>query len=165
MKVYFANGLFSEADRLYNSLTVSKIRLDFFEAGLDIDIYLPQENEAINDKNAYADSLMIAKADSDKLLESDILISVVDGVEIDSGVAAEIGLFASTDRPIFALFTDVRQHGRNNAGKLKALVNDPTENQFVYRNLFVMGLIKQNGTVFSNTDELISALLEVANNA
>ncbi|MDU5083011.1 nucleoside 2-deoxyribosyltransferase [uncultured Tissierella sp.] len=161
MKAYLANGLFGMGDRLLNSLIASEIRKEIKE----IDLYVPQENDAINDKSSYADSITIAKADMDKLRESEFLIAVIDGVEIDSGVAAEIGAFYMMDKPIFALYTDVRQQGRDNNKKIEALINDSTENQFIYRNLFVIGLIKQReGNIYSTVEELVGGIKEYLRN-
>lgn len=155
MKGYLANGLFSIGDRLVNEMIAKRIREEIKE----LELYLPQENAAINDKSAFADAAAIAEADMDKLEESDFLIAVIDGVEIDSGVAAEIGAFYMTKRPIFALYSDVRQQGRDNEKKIDALINDGTENQFMYRNLFVIGLIKKSGGgVYSTIEELVEAI-------
>lgn len=155
MKAYLANGLFGLGDRLLNTLIASEIRKQIE----GIDLYVPQENDAINDKSLYADSIAIARADIDSLKESDFLIAVIDGVEIDSGVAAEIGAFYMMDKPIFALYSDVRQQGRDNSKKIEALINDGTENQFVYRNLFVVGLIKdRKGGIYSSVEELVEGI-------
>lgn len=118
MKAYLANGLFSIGDRYVNEIIADKLRT----AMPSIELYVPQENDAINDKNAYANSLAIAQADIHSLKESDVLIAVIDGVEIDSGVAAEIGAFSMLNRPIVALFSDVRQLGRTNSKKLTRLL-------------------------------------------
>ncbi|MFJ3387687.1 nucleoside 2-deoxyribosyltransferase [Lysinibacillus sp. NPDC086135] len=154
MKAYLANGLFSLGDRLVNEQLAAAIR----EAVLGIELYVPQENDAINDKAAYADSLAIAQADLEMLQNSDILVAVLDGVEIDSGVAAEIGAFAMLNRPIVGVFTDVRQQGRDNMMKIEALVRDGVENQFVYRNLFVIGLIKRTGVITTSIAEAVKAV-------
>lgn len=158
MKAYLANGLFSIGDRYVNEVLAKAIR----EAVPGIDLYVPQENDAINDKSNYADSLAIAKADLNSLKESDVLIAVIDGVEIDSGVAAEIGAFSMLNRPIVALFSDVRQLGRDNQQKIDALIADGVENQFIYRNLFVIGLLKQNGTIVQTIDEVAAAVKRIA---
>ena len=150
MKAYLANGLFSIGDRYVNERIAAELR----KAIDGIELYVPQENGAINDKSAYADSLAIAAADLAHLEESDVLIAVLDGVEVDSGVAAEIGVFSTFNRPIIALFSDVRQQGRDNEKKIQALVEDGTENQFIYRNLFVVGLIKRNGVIVGTIEEL-----------
>ncbi len=159
MKAYLANGLFSLGDRLVNEQLAAAIR----EAVPGIALYVPQENDAINDKSAYADSLAIAKADLEMLQKSDVLIAVLDGVEIDSGVAAEIGAFAMLNRPIVGVLTDVRQQGRDNMQKIEALVRDGLENQFVYRNLFVIGLIKRNGIITSSIQETVEAVQKLSN--
>ena len=150
MKAYLANGLFSIGDRYVNERIAAELR----KAIDGIELYVPQENGAINDKSAYADSRAIAAADLAHLEESDVLIAVLDGVEVDSGVAAEIGVFSTFNRPIIALFSDVRQQGRDNENKIQALVEDGTENQFIYRNLFVVGLIKRNGVIVGTIEEL-----------
>ncbi|MDM5233909.1 nucleoside 2-deoxyribosyltransferase [Lysinibacillus pakistanensis] len=154
MKAYLANGLFSLGDRLVNEQLAVAIR----DAISSIELYVPQENDAINDKTAYADSLAIAQADLEMLQKSDVLVAVLDGVEIDSGVAAEIGAFAMLNRPIIGVFTDVRQQGRDNMQKIEALVRDGIENQFVYRNLFVVGLIKRNGIITTSIEEAVKAI-------
>ncbi|MEA0552810.1 nucleoside 2-deoxyribosyltransferase [Lysinibacillus irui] len=159
MKAYLANGLFSLGDRLVNEQLAAAIR----EAVPGIALYVPQENDAINDKSAYADSLAIAQADLEMLEKSDVLIAVLDGVEIDSGVAAEIGAFAMLNRPIVGVLTDVRQQGRDNMKKIEALVRDGLENQFVYRNLFVIGLIKRNGIITSSIQETVEAVQKLSN--
>ncbi|PTY93069.1 nucleoside 2-deoxyribosyltransferase [Heyndrickxia sporothermodurans] len=160
MKGYLANGLFSIGDRYVNSLIANKVR----RAIPGVDLYVPQENDAINDKEAFADSLLIAKLDYEALMASDFLVAVIDGVEIDSGVAAEIGAFATTGKPIFALYSDVRQQGRSNQKKINALIEDGTENQFMYRNLFVVGLIKSSkGGIFSTVEDLAHAVGSLVN--
>ena len=154
MKAYLANGLFSIGDRLVNELLAKEIRKEI----PDIDLYVPQENDAINNKQAFANSLAIAEADMEKLQNSDVLIAVLDGIEIDSGVAAEIGVFSTFNRPIIALFSDVRQLGRDNQRKINALMEDGTENQFIYRNLFVIGIIKRNGVIVSTVEEAVESV-------
>lgn len=156
MKAYLANGLFSLGDRLVNERLASAIR----QAIPEIELYVPQENDAINDKTSYADSLAIAEADLAMLQKSDVLVAVLDGVEIDSGVAAEIGAFAMLNRPIVGVFTDVRQQGRENMMKIEALIRDGIENQFVYRNLFVIGLIKRNGVITTSINDAVLAVQE-----
>lgn len=158
MKAYLANGLFSIGDRYVNEVLAKAIR----QAVPSIDLYVPQENDAINDKSSFADSLAIAEADLTSLQQSDVLIAVIDGVEIDSGVAAEIGAFSSFNRPIIALYSDVRQQGRDNTKKIDALIEDGTENQFIYRNLFVVGLIKRNGVIVSSIEDVVTEIRKLA---
>ena len=152
-KIYFANGLFSEQEARYNEYLVGRIRKEYPA----VDVYLPQENAAINDKNAYADSIAIAQGDTNELVASDLVIAVLDGVGLDAGVSAEIGLAFGKNIPVVGLYTDSRQQGATNQAKLAAL-QEVAESQFAYINLFVIGLIKQNGQVFNSSDNLIAGL-------
>lgn len=153
-KVYFASPLFNDMELMFNRFVVDQLR----SANADLDIYLPQENMAINDKSLYADSQMIAQGDNDKLLESDILIAVLDGVSIDVGVATEVGIAYAKGMTIYGLYTDTRQGSTATITKLEALENEIGENQFHYLNLFTVGCIKQNGKIVTSVDELIKLM-------
>lgn len=153
MKIYFANALFSQAELNYNAQLAAKIR----QLDQTIDLYLPQENDSINDKQAYADSKMIAQADTEKLLASDLMVAVLDGLSIDNGVASEIGVAYAKEIPIIGLYTDTRQQGSSNQQKLQAL-SQIAENQFHYVNLYTTGLIKLNGTIVNSEADLLEAV-------
>lgn len=152
-KIYFASPLFSEMERLYNEKLVLRIR----ETYPGIDVYVPQEQGEINDKNAYADSMAIAKYDTDALLESQLMVAVLDGSTIDVGVATEIGVAYQAGIPIIGLYTDSRQQGAENKQKLAAL-QEIAESQFSYINLYTVGLIKMNGAIYDTSEEFITAI-------
>ena len=158
-KGYYAAPLFSHMELQYNEFLVGKIREAYPELGL----YVPQENGEINDKNAYADSILIAKQDTDRLLESNIMIAILDGQTMDVGVATEIGVAYQAGIPVVALFSDSRQQGATNEKKLAAL-QEVAESQFPYVNLYTIGLIKTNGVVVNNTDDLITKIGHYLNN-
>ena len=158
MKIYFANALFSQADINYNAQLAAQIR----NLSPQIELYLPQENNDINDKQAYADSKMIAQADTEKLLASDLVIAILDGNTIDNGVASEIGVAYAQKIPIIGLYTDTRQQGASNQQKLDAL-SQVAENQFHYVNLYTTGLIKLNGTIVNNEADLLTAIKQKLN--
>lgn len=151
-KAYFASPLFSEMELMYNEMVVKKIR----EAFPNVDMFVPQE-QPFNDKNSYADSTLIAKADTEAVVASDVLIAILDGAIIDVGVASEIGVAYQAGIPVIGLYTDSRQQGADNQKKLDAL-HEIAESQFSYINLYTVGLIKLNGTVVPNTDRLIEEL-------
>lgn len=154
MKIYFANALFSQADFDFNAQVVAQLR----QAAPSLDIYLPQENAAINDKNAYADAKMIAQADTEQVLTADLMIAILDGPTIDVGVASEIGVAYAKHIPILGLYTDSRRLGATNQQKLAAL-QTVAENQFHYLNLYTVGLIKLNGGIYTTVEELVKATL------
>lgn len=113
MNIYFAGPMFAQADLRYNDYLVEQIR----QLNSRYHVYLPQENETINDKTAYADSQMIALADTERVLESDLPVALLDGNTIDPGVASEIGIAYAKQIPIIGLYTDTRQQGTDNLKK------------------------------------------------
>lgn len=159
MKIYFANGLFSLADLEFNESVVKRIRELYRK---NVEVYLPQENGEINDKQAYANSVQIAQGDNAELLSSDLVFAVLDGAVIDAGVSAEIGIAWAKGIPVIGLYTDTRQQGGTNVKKLKAL-QELAESQFSYINLFVVGLIKQNGILVNNVDDAVGAIKNYLN--
>lgn len=151
--IYFAAPMFAESDRLYNEMVVEKIRTAY----PNVRVYLPQENGDINDKTSYANSVMIAKADTDEVLKSDLMIAVLDGISIDAGVASEIGVAYAKEIPVIGVYTDSRQQGGDNVDKIAAL-NEVAENQFHYLNLYTTGLIKLNGLIISSQSSLLEEI-------
>lgn len=152
-QIYFASPLFSEMELRYNQELVDRIRLEYPE----VDVFLPQEQGDINDKTAYADSKMIAQLDTEAVLESRLLIAVLDGLVIDPGVASEIGVAYQAGIPVIGLYTDPRQQGADNPDKIAAL-QEIAESQFAYVNLYTIGLIKLNGIVVGSSEELIQQI-------
>lgn len=151
--IYFASPLFSNMEKHYNASLVKQIRKTY----PDVSVYLPQEQMEINDKESYADSKMIATYDTKALLNSQLMIAVLDGVSIDVGVASEIGVAYQAGIPIIGLFTDSRQQGADNQQKITAL-KDVAESQFPYVNLYTVGLIKLNGQVVNTEEALLDTI-------
>lgn len=155
-KIYFGGPLFAESERMYNEYVVEKIRETYRG---QVEVYLPQENDAINDKTSYANSLAIVRGDNAYLEKADLLIAVLDGVNPDSGLSAELGYFYSFERPILGLYTDTRQGTFGNQDKIKAL-DEIAESQFSYVNLYTVGLVKERGTIYRSADDLVKALAQ-----
>lgn len=155
-KIYFGGGLFSEMELMYNKYVVDLIREKY---GDQVDVYLPQENEAINDKSGFANSQDIASGDNAYLEESDLMIALLDGVTPDSGLSAEIGYFYSFDRPILGVYSDSRQGTHGNQQKIDAL-DEIAESQFSYINLYTVGLVKKRGEIVRSAEALVEKLGE-----
>ena len=102
--VYLAAPLFREAECDFNS----KLRDELINAGFKV--FLPQE-----DSNNIKDKLDRQKIIFNKNLKgienSDILVAVVDGADVDSGTAWEIGYAFSKGKPVLGLRTDFRTLG------------------------------------------------------
>lgn len=152
-QIYFASPLFSDMERDYNDYLVSKIR----EKYPNESFYVPQEQGDINNKESYANAMMIAKYDTEALLNSKLVVAILDGASIDVGVASEIGVAYQAGIPVLGLFTDSRQQGASNQQKIEAL-NDVAESQFPYVNLYTAGLIKLNGEIINTEQAWIEAI-------
>ena len=152
MHIYVAAPLFSASEQRFNAYLVEALRQKFPAHTF----YLPQEATEINDKSQYADSKAIAQYDTEQLLQSQLMINVLDGPVIDVGVASEIGIAYQAGIPQLGLFTDSRQAGADNAKKLAAL-GEIAESQFPYANLYTIGLIKLNGQIVATFADLLIA--------
>lgn len=91
IQVYLAGSMFCEADRMYNAYLAEKIRE---RLGDKIDLYVPQENQSINDKTKCADSHAIFWGDYNRLQKCDVFIARIDGDIPPSGTSAEIGIMS-----------------------------------------------------------------------
>lgn len=106
-----------------------------------VDLYVPQRNDEINDKEkADPTAIQIWEADINYLKQSDILFAYYDGE--DPGVAGEIAymsaLLENTSKKglIVGIYTDCRQYG----------VGDGHH----YINLFIKGGIEKHGILISS---------------
>ena len=102
--VYLAAPLFSEAECDFNR----KLRDELISAGFIV--FLPQE-----DSNNVKDMLDRQKIIFNKNLKgienSDILVAVIDGADVDSGTAWEIGFAFAKGKPVLGLRSDFRTLG------------------------------------------------------
>lgn len=136
VKIYVASSFFSDPVFMWTEWLAKELREEF---GDKVELYVPQENDEINDKENGGSDIDIYEADiQDHLLTSDILIANVDGVEIDAGVAGEI-LSASTHNEledktikIIGLTTDMRYGAEGD--------------DHFYINKMVVGAVKKWGT-------------------
>ena len=102
--VYLAAPLFSEAERDFNR----KLRDEIKSAGFNV--FLPQEdsNNVRDEKNRQN---IIFNKNVDAIDSSGIIVAVIDGTDVDSGTAWEIGYAFARGKPIIGLRTDFRTLG------------------------------------------------------
>ena len=98
-KVYIAGPLFSEAERSYN------LRIDTLCRELGFDTFLPQRDAPVlgadnKDEVFYAE----LKANS----EADLIVANLDGVDVDSGTAWELGYAVAQHKQVIGIHTDWR---------------------------------------------------------
>ena len=101
MKVFVAAPLFNEAERTFNAQTAKTLRDNGFE------VWLAQEAPFIQHGN-HKEKRMIYDSDILALKNSDVIVAVLDGAEVDAGVAYEMGYAKALGKPIAGLKTDYR---------------------------------------------------------
>jgi nucleoside 2-deoxyribosyltransferase len=101
MRIFFAAPLFNEAERDFNSEAASLLRGEGFE------VWLAQEHKLIQG-SSIEEKKSIFEEDVDALEKSDLILAVLDGVDVDSGVAFEMGYAHALKKQIVGLKTDHR---------------------------------------------------------
>jgi nucleoside 2-deoxyribosyltransferase len=102
--VYLAAPLFSEAELDFNR----KLRDEIKNSGFNV--FLPQE-DSNNVKDRDDRQMIIFSKNETAIKNSDIIVAVVDGADVDSGTAWEIGYAYALGKPILGLRTDFRTLG------------------------------------------------------
>ena len=135
MKIYIASSYgFSEAGRhFYYGKLIPILKNLGFEVldPWDTDLKDPSE---------------IGKRNEGLIKQCDILLACIDGVDIDSGVAAEIGFARALDKYILAYRGDFRKASDNDQGEI---------------NLQVEYFIKEKGIIVYNLNSLEYMLKEI----
>lgn len=106
MKVFIAAPLFSQAEREFN------LKLDEFLRKHGFETILPQrdvgelwEQVRKHGRRAYR---AIYEGDLRALEVADIVVAVLDGPDVDSGTAFEVGYACAKGKPVVGLKTDMR---------------------------------------------------------
>lgn len=131
-RVYMAGPLFNEGDRYTNQRNSDALRAAGYTT------FLPQEI-VINDKSTPLVKAGCFYMDLKAIKQCDVLLANCNGIEIDSGTAAEIGLAYALGKKILVYKSDVRNY--YNEGNVL--------------NNFVAGLV--GGTVLRTLDEVLAA--------
>jgi len=101
MKAFLAAPLFSEAERDFNSKVAKRLRDKGFQ------VWLAQESPFIHEGTS-KEKEKIYEEDISALKACDVVVAVLDGVEVDSGVAFEMGYAVAIGKPVIGLKTDHR---------------------------------------------------------
>lgn len=134
--VYWANALFTSADRLFNTSAVSQLR------GHGFKVFLPQEAQVNHTREPSSSDVF--RVDTGALLRSKVVVASLDQEGIDAGVACEVGVAHSWGIPVIGLYTDIRQY-RTGEGRM-------------YKNLYVLGAIESNGAIARSVEEVASLI-------
>ncbi|MBS7288137.1 MAG: nucleoside 2-deoxyribosyltransferase [Candidatus Freyarchaeota archaeon] len=101
MRVYLSAPLFCDAERTFNEVVAAALR----EAGFEV--WLPQKLPLIK-SGSDEEKRSIYLSNISVLRDCDVVVAVLDGVDVDSGVAFEIGYATALGKPVIGLKTDHR---------------------------------------------------------
>ena len=138
--IYIASPLFSEMEKNYIDEVIYKIGKKLH---LNTEcFYVPhQNNKEIYESNIYNKNI-------EYLNHCDIMIAILDGNDVDSGTAFEIGYFEVQNKIVLGLLTDTRSYDEDDKFNLKL-------------NTMIFGSLQNGNFVFDNIDDLIEVLYDV----
>ena len=160
LKAYLAAPIFTERDRMFNSFLEKEI----LKRCPDLDLYLAQNNQSINDKTGCASSIDIYVGDVTRLKESDLVIGIVSGDLPSIGSSYELAYYCALceqdyNKTIIALYDDCRDGSQTySEAKRDAMLTGLGENQWSYINLLAVGYLKKWGTIYNTSAKLIDAI-------
>ncbi len=106
LKIFIAGPLFSQAEREFNLKVDEHLREQGFET------FLPQRDVGELDellrkkgRRAYREVFERDLAGMDR---SDVVVAILDGADVDSGTAFEVGYAFAKGKPVIGLKTDMR---------------------------------------------------------
>ncbi|MDR2943687.1 MAG: nucleoside 2-deoxyribosyltransferase [Methanosarcinales archaeon] len=103
VQIYLAGALFSQAERDFNK----KLQQMMLESGFSV--FLPQEDAEDNeDERIERNNSVIFLSCLSGLQKSDMVVAVLDGTDVDSGTAWELGYAYAAGKPIIGIRTDFR---------------------------------------------------------
>jgi nucleoside 2-deoxyribosyltransferase len=104
MKIYFAASLFTHAERRWNKLLADELASDL--PGLEV--ILPQDFETAAAHEGGGKHAELFRLCSEGVDRADAVVAVVDGADVDSGTAWEMGYAFAKGKPVVAVRTDFR---------------------------------------------------------
>ena len=102
MRAYIAGPLFNEGERWWNAEIDSRVRK------LGFTTYVPQR-DGVKLENK-SDVLKIFESDKNALIQADLIVANLDGMDVDSGTAWELGFAHGLGKHCIGVYTDWRLH-------------------------------------------------------
>ena len=113
MRVYLAAPLFAQHERKWNrelaELLAERLKLHGKLNADDVEVVLPQD---FRDRGRYNDrkrlQVLFEKC-TEAVRSADVIVACLDGPDVDSGVAFEMGYAHALGKPVVGVRTDFRQ--------------------------------------------------------
>ena len=112
MRVYFAASLFTQIERRWNRMVSEALVKNL--PGLEV--IMPQDFKTAGKYNDPRHYGALFRMCVDGIDSADAVLAVLDGAEVDSGVAWEVGYAYARGKPVIGVRTDFRpgaEHGVN----------------------------------------------------
>lgn len=112
MRIYFAAALFTQVERKWNRM----LRDALTELMPDLDVVMPQDFKTAGKYNDSKHYGALFRMCVNGVETSDAVLAILDGAEVDSGVAWEMGYAYAKGKPVIGVRTDFRpgaEHGVN----------------------------------------------------
>jgi len=109
--IYLAGPLFTPGERWFNSRLAATITEHARRAGKDLEVYLPQEE-------AEGSTVSVFQRNRHALDRAKVVVAVLDGPDVDSGTAWEVGYAFAKGIPVVGVRFDYRQSGEDGSVNL-----------------------------------------------
>lgn len=140
--IYIAGPLFSQAERDFLVRMTDELSR-VTELDPTADFFLPHRDAG--DIGVAGTRTDIFSEDLRTLDEASIVVALLDGADVDSGTAVEIGYAYAKGKKIFGLLTDFRAHPVRQGAPAKI-------------NNMIWGACEEGQTIFGSLDKLAEAL-------
>ena len=105
MRIYFSGPLFTQAERRWNRALAQELEQHIAGA----QVMLPQDFKVGASYNSPMHFPAIFEACVEEVRKADVVVAVLDGPDVDSGTALEIGVAYERRIPIIGVRTDFRE--------------------------------------------------------
>ena len=103
MRIYLAGALFSVAEQQFNQ----ELKNELLKLNPNLDIVLPQD-EAIKIIGKPNFEELVFKSCEEEVNKADIILTILEGPDIDSGTCIELGMAYQAGKKIIGIRTDFR---------------------------------------------------------
>ena len=105
MRIYLSAPLFTQVERRWNRMLAAELEARIAGA----EIILPQDLKFGDAYNRSSDFSKLFRGCVDLLEQADLVVAVLDGPDVDSGTAFEVGYAHARGVPIIGIRTDFRK--------------------------------------------------------
>lgn len=141
LRVYHAGSLFTEKEREARTREFNLLKE---KLGDVVDIYSPMFNDEINDKSKEVTPESIFLQDTEQVLKADYLVTSLEEIESDPGVAVEVGIAMGVNLVLSALYEIVDKEGITNIDDVLNVLYSGIPGKQIFANVTDIRLLHDN---------------------